>query len=82
MVELGPIPEPWGSFLRELDGMATERVDFHCIGGFVITRKYGFKRETNDLDVLSITPRSQLQDFLNRGSEVPNCIIGTASIWT
>ena len=62
------IPEPWGSFLRELDKIATARVDFHSIGGFVITRKYGFQRETSDVDVLSITPKSQVQDFVNRGA--------------
>ncbi len=69
MPDLDRIPEPWGSFLRELDRMATDPVDFHCIGGFVVTRKYGFKRETNDVDVLSITPKTQLQDFLNKGKE-------------
>jgi hypothetical protein len=65
--DLDHIPEPWGSFLGELDKMATDTVDFHCIGGFVVTRKYGFKRETNDLDVLSITPKLQLQDFRKQG---------------
>jgi hypothetical protein len=63
MPDLDRIPEPWGSFLGELDKMATDPVDFHCIGGFVVTRKYGFKRETNDLDVLSITPKLQLRIF-------------------
>jgi len=69
MSDADPIPEPWGSFLRELDTIATDCVDFHCIGGFVVTRKYGFRRETSDVDVLSITPKVQLQDFLNRGGE-------------
>lgn len=63
------IPEPWGPFLRELDKIANTRVDFHCIGGFVVTKKYGFQRETSDVDVLSITPKVQLKDFLNRGAE-------------
>lgn len=69
MPDSEPLPEPWGSFLRELDKIATDRVDFHCIGGFVVTRKYGFRRETSDVDVLSITPKAQLQDFLNMGRE-------------
>ena len=69
MSEVDLIPEPWGSFLRELDEMASEPVDFHCIGGFVITRKYGFQRETRDIDVLSIAPNAQLQDFMNKGAE-------------
>jgi hypothetical protein len=63
------IPEPWGSFLRELEEIATARVDFHCIGGFLITRKYGFQRETSDVDVLSIAPKAQVQDFVNRGAK-------------
>jgi len=68
MLEANRIPEPWGSFLRELDKIAAERVEFHCIGGFVVTRKYGFHRETSDVDVLSIVPKVQLQDFLNKGA--------------
>lgn len=61
------LPQPWGSFLRKLDEIATEPVDFHCIGGFVVTRCYGFGRETSDLDVLSITPSAQRQALLQSG---------------
>ena len=68
MSDSDSIPEPWGAFLRELDEVATEPVDFHCIGGFVVTRKYGFHRETRDVDVLSISPNTQLQDFLRKGA--------------
>lgn len=50
MSETNIIPEPWGAFLRELDEIATESVDFHCIGGFVITKRYGFLRETSDVE--------------------------------
>jgi hypothetical protein len=69
MSETDRIPEPWGAFLRELDEIATEPVDFHCIGGFVVTKKYGFQRETRDVDVLSITPNAQRQDLLLKGAE-------------
>jgi hypothetical protein len=69
MLETDRIPEPWGAFLRELDEVATEPVDLHCIGGFVVTKKYGFQRETRDLDVLSITPNTQRQDLLHKGAE-------------
>jgi hypothetical protein len=62
------IPEPWGAFLGELDDIAADAVDFHCIGGFVVTRKYGFQRETRDIDVLSIRPNSHRQDFLQKGA--------------
>jgi hypothetical protein len=67
------IPEPWGAFLRDLDSIAIERVDFHCIGGFVITRQFGFRRETSDVDVLSINPNRQRNDFVNlagKGSQL------------
>jgi len=48
--------EPWHSFLAALDAQLEEPVDFHCIGGFVISQQYGFARETADLDVLGIIP--------------------------
>jgi hypothetical protein len=63
------LPQPWASFLGELDQIADEPVNFHCIGGFVVTRRYGFLRETGDLDVFSITPSTQLEAFLQRGAE-------------
>jgi len=49
-------PEPWHSFLKELDALAIGIVDFQCLGGFVVTQLYGLKRSTGDLDVLSIAP--------------------------
>jgi hypothetical protein len=63
------IPEPWKSFLEELDKAVTENVDFHCIGGFVITHLYGFERETRDVDVLTITPNTNIVQFLELGGE-------------
>jgi hypothetical protein len=44
-------------------------VDFHRIGGFVVTKKYEFQRETRDVDVLSITPTTHRQDLLQKGAE-------------
>ncbi len=67
--EIDSLPEPWASFLGELDQIATEPVDFHCIGGFVVTRRCGFSRETRDLDVLAITPNTQRETFLRKGAE-------------
>jgi hypothetical protein len=70
------LPEPWSSFLRALDELATGRVDFHCIGGFVVTRCFHSLRETRDVDVLSITPRTQSELFLQKageGSELHSC---------
>jgi hypothetical protein len=64
------IPKPWDAFLRELDDIATAAVDFHCIGGFVVSTRYGFSsRTTFDLDVLAITPNVQRQEFLSAAAE-------------
>lgn len=49
--------EPWWSFLTELDAQLDEPVDFHCLGGFVVSQYYGFARETADLDILTVIPR-------------------------
>jgi Nucleotidyltransferase of unknown function (DUF6036) len=49
--------EPWFSFLTALDAQLSEAADFHCIGGFVVSRHYGLGRETADLDVLTVVPR-------------------------
>jgi hypothetical protein len=49
--------EPWRSFLSDLDKLLDQPVDFHCIGGFVVSQYYGFSRETADLDILSVVPQ-------------------------
>jgi hypothetical protein len=41
-------PEPWHSFMKELDALATDVVDLQCLGGFVVTLMYGLKRPTAD----------------------------------
>lgn len=51
------VPEPWLSFLLELDSAVQEEVRLDCMGGFVVTMVYGFSRPTADLDVLEIAPR-------------------------
>jgi hypothetical protein len=61
------IPEPWLSFLRELDSMAREDVRLDCMGGFVVTTVYGFSRPTGDLDVLEIAPRDAGRAMLELG---------------
>ena len=57
------IPEPWRSFLNELDRIATSTVRLDCIGGFVVTMLYGLSRPTADVDVLEIAPRAAADDF-------------------
>jgi hypothetical protein len=62
-------PEPWHSFLRELDALATGTVHFQCLGGFVVTLMYGLKRPTADVDVISIAPIEQRKELLEQGGK-------------
>ncbi len=48
------IPQPWRSFLREIDDHVTEEHYFHCLGGFVVTQMYGSVRTTSDIDFLTL----------------------------
>jgi hypothetical protein len=57
------VPEPWFSFLKELDALVTEPVRLDCIGGFVVTMLYGLGRPTADVDVLEIAPLSAVATF-------------------
>lgn len=57
------IPEPWRSFLNELDQMATTTVRLDCLGGFVVSLLYGWSRPTADVDVLEIAPREAAEAF-------------------
>jgi uncharacterized nucleotidyltransferase DUF6036 len=69
MQKLRDIPEPWRSFLAELDEKATAETRLDCIGGFVVSMEYGFSRETADLDVLVIAPREQVAPLLDLGKQ-------------
>ncbi len=57
------IPEPWRSFLNELDRIATSTVRLDCIGGFVVTMLYGMNRPTADVDVLDVAPSAAADAF-------------------
>ena len=57
------LPEPWLSFLNELDRIATSTVRLDCIGRFVVTMLYGLTRPTADVDVLEIAPLSAADAF-------------------
>lgn len=57
------ITEPWRSFLRELDAVATTEVRLDCIGGFVVSQMYGLDRPTADVDVMEIAPRAAMSAF-------------------
>lgn len=50
------MPEPWFSFLTEIDRSATEAISLQCIGGFAVSMYYGLSRPTGDIDVIEVTP--------------------------
>jgi hypothetical protein len=49
-------PQPWHSFLGDIDAAATEELKLHCIGGFAVSLYYGLSRPTGDLDVVEVAP--------------------------
>ena len=63
------IPEPWGSFLEELDQRASGETRLDCLGGFVVTQLYGFSRETSDLGVLVVAPGKERTPLLESGRQ-------------
>ena len=65
------IPEPWLSFLREIDAYLDEETHLHCIGGFVVTIVYGSERETSDIDALTLVRHpAGLYKFAGIGSHL------------
>lgn len=66
-------PEPWASLLKSIDALMKERVDVHCLGGFVVTLKYGISRTTSDIDILPTAPPhklTKLQELGGQGSDL------------
>lgn len=49
-------PDPWDSFLQDLDVAVGEITRLDCIGGFVVAHFYGLGRPTADVDVIEIAP--------------------------
>lgn len=50
------VPEPWRSFLSEIDQATTQDLILHCIGGFAVSVHYGLDRPTGDIDVVEVKP--------------------------
>jgi hypothetical protein len=44
-----------------IDTTLNEKVELYCLGGFVITVLYNLARPTADVDVIAITPRSEIE---------------------
>ena len=40
------LPEPWRTFLRDLDTQLAGPTELHCFGGFVVAQCYGLMRPT------------------------------------
>lgn len=57
-------PEPWDSFLKELDAAVDTPVRLDCIGGFVVTQFYGLDRPTADVDVIELAPRESAETLM------------------
>jgi hypothetical protein len=52
------LPQPWRSFLTEIDRLAADAIELHCIGGFVVSLRYGLSRPTGDIDIVEAKPAS------------------------
>ena len=66
----GP-PEPWRSFLAEIDTAVDHSVELHCIGGFAMAMLYALPRPTVDIDFLNVIPVEEttpLQILAGEGS--------------
>ncbi len=60
-------PEPWDSFLRDLDAAVNETTRMDCIGGFVVALFYGLGRPTADVGVIEIAPRNAAETIMAIG---------------
>jgi len=58
------VPEPWKSFLGEIDAAISSPLRFDCLGGFVVTLLYEMSRTSADIDVFEIAPRSASQGVM------------------
>lgn len=63
------IPEPWKSFLLDLDQALESEVSLVCIGGFVLAMLYGLERPTADLDFVECKPRTESTGLLEIAGE-------------
>jgi hypothetical protein len=67
------LPEPWFSFLAEVDQVLTEPVEVQCLGGFVLTILYEVPRVTGDLDYIVTLPNEaseRLEQVAGRESKL------------
>ena len=65
----GRIPEPWLSFLRDLDRALKETVEIHCLGGFVLSVLWGLPRPTGGIDFIEVRPLAAGEALLRIAGE-------------
>jgi hypothetical protein len=66
-------PEPWRSFLADIDQASASVIEMHCIGGFAVTLHYNLSRPTGDIDVWHVIPHDAtgwLASIGGRGSDL------------
>ena len=63
------IPEPWLSFLRDLDQALMETIEVHCLGGFVLSVCWGLPRPTGDIDFIEVRPLAAREVLLRLAGE-------------
>lgn len=64
-----PIPEPWLSFLSEVDREISQRIEAHCLGGFVLTVLWDLPRPTGDVDIVAVEPSRATGELLRIAGE-------------
>lgn len=68
---LEQLPEPWKSFLAEVDTRVEGEIELRCLGGFAAAMVYGLARPTADVDVITTVPGGAAEYLLpvaGRGS--------------
>ncbi len=58
------IPEPWLSFIHDVDQALGQPVTVHCLGGFVLCVLWGLPRPTGDVDFIEIEPSEAGEELL------------------
>ena len=57
------LPKGWLDFLKEVDSSLSGPVSLSCIGGFVLTARYGLPRTTGDIDYIKAKPREAANEI-------------------
>ena len=58
------IPDPWLTFLREVDARLEHSISLHCLGAFPLTVMWNLLRVTGDVDFIYIDPEGANSELL------------------